>query len=391
MQVFKAYFKILKKQMVAILIYAGLFLGITIMVNMNQTKVDKEEFSIKKVPIMVVNEDGQNDFIDSFLKHMENYVTLVETEEDIEARQDALFYRKVRYIMTIPKGFTEAFLAGDEIALTKQTIPDSIESVSVDNTVNNYLNMAKVYLKHEPELNYDQLNIYIEKNLQEETEVAFSVVQEDAVENSNRFNVNYYNYLAYIIIAGFISAVSIIMFYFNGIDVRRKHSASPLTAKNMNFQLIFANFVFVMMYLIVFIVAGSFLNPGHRMNGNTILFWINAFTFSLTALSISYLIGITVKSKKAVSAIATAVSLSLAFISGVFVPQEYLGASVLKLASFTPAYWYVKANNTIANLVNISGTELAETLGYMAIQLGFAAAIISIALVVSKRKRQQAF
>jgi ABC-2 type transport system permease protein len=72
-----------------------------------------------------------------------------------------------------------------------------------------------------------------------------------------------------------------------------------------------------------------------------------------------------------------------------FVPQEFLGSPVLKVASFTPVYWFVKANNAIETVTQASWSQLSGIASYMAIQLGFAAAIISVALVVSKRKRQQ--
>lgn len=125
------------------------------------------------------------------------------------------------------------------------------------------------------------------------------------------------------------------------------------------------------------------------MNVNTLLYWLNSFTFALAVLSVSYLIGISVKSKKAISAISTAASVGLAFLSGMFVQQEYLGAPVLKVASFTPVFWFVKANNAIETVTQATWSQLSGIASYMAIQLGFAAAIISVALVVSKRKRQQ--
>ena len=149
MQVFRTYFKILKKQMVAILIYAGLFLGLTILMS-SSVQDEKEEFKATKVKIMIVNEDGQNSLIDGFLEHIKEYVTLVETEADEDARRDALFFRKVVYILTIPKGFTEGFLAGEEVSLVKQSVPDSMNAVSVDSAIDNYFNMARVYLKHIP-------------------------------------------------------------------------------------------------------------------------------------------------------------------------------------------------------------------------------------------------
>jgi ABC-2 type transport system permease protein len=390
MQVFKTYFKILQKQLVPILIYAGIFLFISIMITSN-IRVENEKYKSSKVKTMVINKDGQSSLIDGFLEYLEKYADFVETEEDEDKIKDALFFRKAVYILTIPEGFTDQFLKSGEAKLTKQTVPDSIEAISIDNAIDNYFNMARVYRNQIQGIDYEQLNSYIEKNLEEETEVKFNVVTKDEVTYSNGYNMNFFNFLAYIMVSAFITGVSMVMFSFHGVDIRRRHSASPLTSRFMNIQLLFANLIFVMSYLLVFIIAAYILNRDRMININTLLTWLNAFVFSITALSISYLVGITVKSRKAIAAIATTLSLGLSFLSGIFVPQEYLGSAVLKVAGFTPTFWYVKANNAIGKITSFQWEETSDIFSYMAIQIGFAAAFISISLVVSKRKSQQAF
>ena len=87
------------------------------------------------------------------------------------------------------------------------------------------------------------------------------------------------------------------------------------------------------------------------------------------------------------SAASNVVSLGCCFISGVFVPQQYLGKTVLSIASFNPTYWYVKANNEISALVNFSKENLMPIFMSMAIILCFAIAIFAITLVIIKQKR----
>lgn len=388
MQVFKTYFKIIKTQIISILIYAGLFLALTILFTSNIGE-NKDQFEVKKVPVMVLNEDGENDLTRGFLSYLEGYVSFVEPKDGEAAIRDALYYREVSYILTIPKGFQENFLDDSTVKLIKQTAPDSMEAITIDTAIDNYFNIARVYQKHMPGASTTEISEYVKANLQEQTQVHLNTKQKDAFVTGNSQNKFYFNYLGYIIIAVFIASVSTVMFSFHGLDIRRRHYASPITSRNMNGQLLFANLIFVIIYLILFIVAGYILNKNRALNVNTVLFWLNALTFGIVTLSISYLIGISVKSKKAISALSTAVSLGLAFLSGMFVPQEFLGAPVLKVASFTPAYWFVKANEEIELLNASSWSQISRVASFMAIQLGFAAAIISIALVVSKRKRQQ--
>lgn len=389
MQVFKTYFKILRKQLPSLLTYGIGFLVLTFIININ-IKDGQEKYERSLVRTMVINEDGESSLIDGFLKYMEDYIIFVEPEVDETARKDALFYNRAVYILTIPEGFTESFLNNGTVLLEKQTILDSIEIVTVDDAIEHYFNMAAIYLKNIPDIDYKELNKYIEASLQQDTPLRFHREVKKDQNNFNIVNQYFFNYLGYIIIGAFVSGISIVMFSFQGIDIRRKHAASPITQKKMSVQLIAANIIFAVVYIIVFIIASLLLNKP-KINGNTLLFWVNLLILGMTALSFSYLVGITVKSRKAIAAISTGVSLSLAFVSGMFVPQDFLGAPVLRVASFTPTYWYVKANNILGSISELHKSDLSDIMICMGIEIGFSIAILSIALVIHKRKQQQAY
>jgi len=127
---------------------------------------------------------------------------------------------------------------------------------------------------------------------------------------------------------------------------------------------------------------------GVTLNEGTILLCLNALVFTFTALSIGFLAGKFIRSLGAQAAIANVVSLGMSFISGVFVDQELLGKTVLNIASFTPSYWYVKAVGDIRSTVEFSAQNVAPIVNSMLIQLGFAAALLIIALAVSKQRRR---
>ena len=77
------------------------------------------------------------------------------------------------------------------------------------------------------------------------------------------------------------------------------------------------------------------------------------------------------------------VGLGSSFLCGVFVPQSMLGSGVLAAAKFLPAYWYVKAVEMLGGSEKFDGSRLAM---YLLIELGFAAALMLIALVVNRVK-----
>lgn len=390
MQVFKFYFKIMKKQLLSLMIYVVMFASITLIITFSLIRGKSDSFTVSKVPVLLINNDGDNEFINAFTSYLEGYVKYIDVDNNEEARKDALFYHEVNYILTIPKGFTDGFLSGEEITLIKEILPDKMDAAqSVDSAIDNYLNMARIYISYNPGFGMSELTEFLEMDLVSTTEVIIDSGKKDNLD-STEFNRNYFNYLGYMMVVCFILSVSTVMLSFSGLEIKRRQFASPVSSRNYNLQLILANLVFVLACLTLFAVIGYICNPFRRLEFSLVLTWVNAFVFAIVTLCISYLIGITVKGKNAVQALSTGVSLGLAFLSGMFVPQEFLGESIIRVGSFLPSYWYVRANDTIASLSDFSLKSLSPIIQYMAIQIGFAGVFLAIILVVAKRKRQYA-
>lgn len=390
MQVYKTYFKILKDKRKSVLIYAIICIALTYALTMN-AKPGDNQFETVKVKTMIINEDGQSALTDGFMKYLKQYVTVVDTKNSEEARKDALFFGEVEYVLTIPKGFSDSFLTNATVKLEKESAPDSIAAISLDNVIDHYFSMAKVYKSYLPKLDSDQLNTYILSSLTDKTQALVNAQASDKVVFSNAMNRVYFNFMGYAIIGTFISTISLIMLSFNQPDIRRRLNASPISNSSVNMQLILANLVFAIGFLAVVILVGFQLNKYCTVNANMLLTWLNALVFSITVLCASYMLGTMIDNRNAISAIATVASLGLSFISGVFVSQNYLGSVVLKAASVSPVYWYVRANNQIEKITSLQWSQVSETFICMAVEIGFMIAFISIALVVSKRKRQQAY
>jgi len=120
---------------------------------------------------------------------------------------------------------------------------------------------------------------------------------------------------------------------------------------------------------------------------NGLLWAINLFIVAIVGLSISFLIGSLIKNKNAQSAVANTFTLGLAFLSGCFVPQSLLNEAVLSVGRFLPTYWYVRASDEIGKLKSFGWESLQPVIFSYLIQIGFAAALICIALVITRQVR----
>lgn len=385
MQVFKVYFKIIKANIKQISIYLMVFLSMSIVFSALSAPKTQAGFSQTKTNAALINLDGDTALIKGFKEYLSEYVNFVDVENKQENLQDALFFREIEYIVTIPENFTKDFLNGNPSELEKTIVPDSTASMYVDMAINKYFNTARVYVNNISGITEENLVKEVAKDTSLETQVnlkTFGVKKQD-----NTFAVNYFNYFAYSLFAMLILGVSSNLMVFNAKNLKRRNLCSPMKDRTFNVQMILANLVFAFVCYGVMTAFVLIINGKNMMSYNGLLICINALVFTTAALSISYLVGLLINNKNAQSAITNVLSLGLCFVSGVFVPQEFLSEKALTIASFSPVYWYVKANNAIGALSNFNFHNLSPIFTYMLIEIGFGIALFSVALVVSKQKR----
>lgn len=386
MQVYKAYFKIIKKNIGQLSIYLIIFLLFAIIFGKVSTSPKDTDFESTKVNISIINKDENSKLISGLRDYLKENANIVDVGTSKEDLQDALFFREAEYIITIPKGFTKEILKGNkDINIEKTVIPNSTSEIYMDNLINRYLNTVKMYTSTIDNISQAKLVSNVNKDLSHTTDVKIKTYDNDYSNNASC--ANYYNFFAYSMFAILILGISLVMISFNNKDLKRRNLASSLSMKNMNIQMVFANITYAVVVWFVMIIASFIMFKNYMFTINGLLSLLNSFVFTLAALSISILISNLVTSRNALSAVVNVIALGSCFISGVFVPQQYLGDTVLSIAKFNPTYWYVKANDDIAILVNYSNENMRPIFMSMIIVLGFALAVYAVTLVVIKQKR----
>lgn len=386
MQVYKAFFKVIKKNIIEISIYIVVFLAFSIALGNTNANPEDTDFKDTKINIAFINNDKESKLTEGLKSYISDNANIKDISNDKEKLQDALFFRDVEYIVTVPKGFTDKMLSGDKnVNIEKNTIPNSVSEIYMDNLINKYLNAVKMYTSTLDNLSESQIVEYVSKDLSYSTNVEVKNYNNGYLNNSDC--KNYYNYLAYSMFAILILGVGSVMITFNNKDLRMRNLSSALTLRSMNFQIVLGNITYTIVVWGIMVVISFIMYKGYMFSGSGILLLLNSFVFSLAVLSISLLISSVINSRSAMSAIANVVSLGSCFISGVFVPQKYLGENVISMARFNPTYWYVKANDDISLLVNFNEENLVPIMTSILIVFGFALTILAITLVIIKQRR----
>ncbi|MEI6132570.1 MAG: ABC transporter permease [Bacillota bacterium] len=384
MQVFKAYFLVIKKNLPQMFIYAGIFLALAVMISSLNKPTPAGEFSQSKIRLAIFNNDTKSQITNELKGFLSKNTEIVLLEDNNEKIQDALFFRNVEYIIRIPAGFAESLRSQKAMQIEKTSVPGSTTAIYTDLLINNFINTTLRYVKFEPLISDKGLAENVKKDLEINTKVEMKSF--DTYSGNTLSIVYYFNYLSYSLFAILILGVSAFMMVFNNVDLKRRNLCAPFSSKSLNFQIFLGNLVFAVCVFVV-LVGFSFVLYGRDMlTTNAALMCLNTVTFTFAAISASFLIG-NFASPNSAPAITNVVTLGTCFISGVFVPQQFLGSTVLSVASFTPTFWFVKANNEIGSMINFSSENLFRLGGYMVTELVFAVLFLVIGFFVAKKRR----
>ncbi|NLM53211.1 MAG: ABC transporter permease [Firmicutes bacterium] len=383
MQVFKLCLKILQKNIPSMLIYVIIFTAITIMMSTNTAKEQSDLlFTDSKINLAFIAEED-TPLVRGLKGELAKRANFVQLPDEKEALQDALYFRKVSYILRIPKGFSANFMAGDNVQLEKTVVPNSFSNAYLDLSIEQYLNSARLYVE-QLNLPQEELVQYLEKDL---ARTAIVELAKGAQPAKRIFANHFFNFLAYTLLATLIQGMSSLMLIFHNLDLKQRNACSPLSTAAFNKQLFLSVLFFTVAAWAIMVTICLLFTLRDGFNLNTAYFLLNSFVFAVCGATISYLIGLVVKNATVIPAVCNVITLGLSFVSGVFVPMELLGDSVLKIASFTPTYWYVAANNHLASLTQFNLTTLQPFFYSLFIQLGFALAFFTMALVLGKSRK----
>jgi ABC-2 type transport system permease protein len=384
MPVFKVCLKIFKKNIPVISIYFIIVVAISIVMTVVMRPAQTGEFGRKKIDIAFFAGE-ETPLVTGLREALAAKVNFIPLEDDTEKLQEALFYRKVHYILRVPDGFTASFLRGERAPLQRTSVPDAASAVYIDLRIDRYLEILRLYVNTLPELELRDQVAFALDDLSLETVVELTAPETEAGAQGRL--QYYFNFLAYAIIFVIILGVSSVFLTFNGLEIKRRNLCSPLSARAISLQCYLACAAFSLAsWLLLVLISLVF---GYReIAGLAAWFYIlNSLVFTVCVAGLAYLIGNLTASGEVVNAIANIVAMGSSFLGGVFVPQELLGENVLRIASFMPTYWYVRANIDIAALTNFNLQTLSGYFAALAVQIGFALAFVIIALVAAKRRQ----
>ena len=379
MTVFKTFWKIIKKYKGTIILYTVMlvsFGGINL-----SSKEANLNFTNEKPDVLIVNQGENIGLTKNLIDYLSQNTNIVQIENFEEKRNDALFYRDVNYIIYINNDYREKILNGENVTLDIKSTNDYSAHLA-EMILNKYLtvqNLLRAYTTNEQELTNK-----INKTLKEETKVVVSSKVDKTAENKVS---RYFNFASYSILAAIIFIITLVMTSFKEKTINKRITVSSMNYKKHNNLLLISGLAYVLVLWLLYTLLAIILLKSSVLNTKGLLYILNSLVFSLSALTFALLISTLVKNKDAIGGIVNVVALGSAFLCGAFLPVEYLGSNVLKLAHIFPAYYYINTNNKIMSAEIIDKTLLTNILPNTLTLILFMILFIIINNLITKQKR----
>ena len=380
MIVFNTFWKVIKKYKATVILYTAMLVifGSTNMQANNKVMT----FTNTKPDILIVNNDKDGVLTKNLVDYLNKNTNIVKIKDSEEARDDALFYRDVSYIIYIPTSYSKNVLNGINNTLDIKSTNDYNASLA-EMILKKYIEIENVYAS----IYRDEAKIInaINKNLETNSNVEItSKLNTTTMEKTARF----YNFASYCIMAVTIYIVCLVLSSFHNEMINKRIVVSSMNYKKHNRLILGSSFVYALIVWILYIVLGIILLGDVMFTIRGLIYVLNTLIFTFVALTLALLISTITNNKNAISGIVNVVALAQAFLCGAFIPTQWLPNSVLTIAHVLPAYWYINTNDILKELETISSTNLKPVIINSIILILFSLIFIILNNIISKKKRQ---
>jgi len=195
----------------------------------------------------------------------------------------------------------------------------------------------------------------------------------------------FFSYLAYVLICiVFVSAISILI-VLNKETIRARMTCSSYKLSKISRETGLGLATIGVAICAVFSVEALITIGSDMFTVKGVLYIANMIIYMTISIALAFFIGQLVNKENLVSMIANIIGLGFSFLGGVFVPLEFMGEGIKKVAHFLPSFWYITACEDIDTYT--ASSDMNTILICFGIQLIFAVVFFTAGGVAIKAKQ----
>ncbi len=389
MSTFKTSLKIVAAHRIYVLVYlmALSLLGL----NAGAARSEDTSSQVKEATASVAVIDRDGSTVSRGVKDYVESVGKVQPLEDSrQAIQDATAQNRISYILIIPAGYgqrlQEAASQGTEPPRMDTVIGYESAAGSLMNArTDSYLGQVTGYLST---LTDDPARaVALAKETMNHSAPAKRIAQ-DATPLPHGFVV-YTMFSFYPIMAFAIVTISTLMTSLGRRSVHSRLTAAPVSGRSRSLGTIGACLMIGLVgWLWIFGLGVANLGNSAVITSAPLLGVVGAAlgAYMLVAVSLGFLLGQVGLGHNAASAVANIGGLAMSFLSGAWVPTEWLPDAVVQASKFTPGYWAAQAISGAYTADSMSAAVIRPLLVDCGICTLFAVAVFAVAMAVGRTR-----
>ncbi len=375
MSLFKAFFKIIKKNLFGVLLHFGITIGVLMLLNGIYSDNESKKATLDSYKIYVENEDD-SEYARALEKYLGSIHKIREDKLNQDQIKDLLYYEEIVSYIRIPKGFGEEFAKTGGSRIENMYDEAMPVGLSISLQIDNYLNTLR---------GYTQQGVSVEEAAAK-TKESLDITKYVSISNEKRDNggrmKGCFIYLPYGIMTILIMGMFPAVLSFNKGEKRNRIQVSSMSQSRRNGWIFVAGAAFALIIFAVLVVTASLCggDPSQIFSEKWWLSVANAGVYTLvTAMMITMFANIPFFANSQPAALSNIVGLGFCFLGGTFVPLSILGDGVKKVGCFLPNYWYSTAVNRIYD-----GGTFADIWDCYALQLAFGLVCLFVGLAVAR-------
>ncbi|AGT43284.1 ABC transporter permease [Treponema pedis] len=354
MTVYKNFLRLIWSKKSMIIIYTAIFL-ITSFMFLKKSDRGIKEF--KETPLKLIIIDNDNSELSKNLTaylQTKNNVKIIDSKKNENLSKENILHDIKKEIslgnadagIIINPNLEENLMPGTNCVLSLKDGRNA-NSIYIDMQIKKFLLFADSLKKAEGKFDFEKIHTALKESI---TVNKISEKQENGV---NSWFKSFFNYFAWISFSIILNSIGWAVFMLKKPSLKIRNDVSPVSGLRFSIENFAAQLTVVFLILTVIIGFAVLLNIQHLRDIPIFAYILNSIIYAAVILSMAFMLNAVLKKGAVLGILGTVLPLALSFISGVFMPIEFISPAILKIAKLFPTYYFIKANEFVYGFYKI--------------------------------------
>ena len=382
MIVYKNFLRVVWTKKVMLVIYSMVFLLVS-MLFPSGSNDRVAEFSEPVLKIIVIDNDNSelSKNLIQYLKTKHNVTEYNSLSEKNDAEimsqiKKEISLGNINAGIVIQKDMEEKMNHGTECVISFKD-DRTQNAFYLDAQIQKFLLFAESIKKHENKFDFEKLH-----NVLSETISVHQINSKTTGGISSWFKY-FFNVFAWFSFSLVLNLVGWVIFLLQRPTIKIRNSVSPVSSIRFAIEN-FAAQLTVVFCILAGIIGAAVAFQWKGISGVPIgVYAFNCSVYVAVVLSITFMLNEVFKKDSILGIVGNVLPLALSFISGVFMPAEFISPSILRIAKFFPTYYFVQANESTYELSKIDWKNIGMLLFFLLLYF-----IVGIFLTMRNRSQR---